>query len=170
MITHEIKMKFDEVSAIRKDAFEAKKRYILDNVEGIGPETRNIKKIWSDALQGLISAADAERKTAACQKNIERLLIAAGYKKDALEYRPQCDKCADTGYADGKTCACLTRFYIEQLCTDQALVNRMSEENFDTFDAALYSGYAKTRRFAAGKHQKNSLQGAGVYRRLRRLP
>jgi DNA replication protein DnaC len=122
-----------------KTLSKRKKRYILDNVKEINAETRSIKKIWSDALEGRISAEDAERKAAACQKKIESLLIAAGYEKDALEYRPQCAKCADTGYADGKICACLTRFYIDQLFTDSAITKRMSEENFDTFDIALYS-------------------------------
>ncbi len=142
MITHEIKIKFDEAAAARKDAFEAKKRVILESVPEIDAEMRAIKKIWSDALQGLTPAAEAERKASACEKKIERLLMRAGYEKDALAYRPQCEKCADTGYENGKACACLTRFYIEQIFKNSVITKRMDEENFDTFDVTLYDGAA----------------------------
>ena len=67
------------------------------------------------------------------------LLTAAGYPLDALDERPLCPKCGDTGWQGARMCQCL-----KQLCT-QAQIEQLSsllplgEQSFDTFDLDFYS-------------------------------
>lgn len=138
-ISHEIKKKYDEAAAKRKNAFEVRRRKIRKDVGGVDDEIKRINKIWSDVLKGVRTAEAAEREADVCQKKIERLLAGAGYGKDALEYRPHCALCKDTGYIDGEPCTCLTQYCIAEIYKDSNIEQLIGAENFNTFDFALYS-------------------------------
>jgi len=67
------------------------------------------------------------------------LLAAHGYPTDALDDRPFCAKCGDTGWQGSRMCSCL-----KELCT-QAQIRELSsllplgEQSFDSFDLSYYS-------------------------------
>ena len=62
-----------------------------------------------------------------------RLLSKGGFAQDYLDVKPVCSICGDTGYADGRKCACLKKLESELLYAGSGLPQMLSRENFDTF-------------------------------------
>lgn len=79
-------------------------------------------------------------KNLALQKEREALLNQLGYEADALDDKPACALCGDTGWAGGDMCACL-----KELCTQEqmkgltALLNLTDEQSFDNLRLDVYS-------------------------------
>ncbi|WP_186567311.1 ATP-binding protein [Lawsonibacter celer] len=68
-----------------------------------------------------------------------RLLEENGYPADALDGRPACPKCGDTGWVGARMCDCL-----KQLCTQEQIAQLsrllpLGEQSFDTFSLDYYS-------------------------------
>ena len=76
----------------------------------------------------------------ALQARRRRLLDDLGVKPEALEAAPACPQCGDTGWADGKMCACLKKLCArEQLRALTALLNLTEEQDFDRLRLDIYS-------------------------------
>ena len=74
------------------------------------------------------------------QKERARLLAELGYEADALDVVPDCPKCGDIGWADGRICGCLKELCAqEQLRTLTALLNLTEEQSFDRLRLDVYS-------------------------------
>ena len=92
-------------------------------VEADGPEIAAIRK-RNEALQ-------AERR---------RLLDELGVEESALDGAPACPRCGDTGWVDGRMCACLKELCAqEQLRALTALLNLTDEQDFGRLRLDIYS-------------------------------
>lgn len=88
-----------------------------------GPEIAAIRA-RSEALQG--------ERTA--------LLAGLGYGPDALDERPACPRCGDTGWGPAGACSCLRELCAqEQLCALTALLSLTDEQDFDRLRLDVYS-------------------------------
>ena len=78
------------------------------------------------------------RKNLQAQENIKKLLVSRKIPDDFLEIRYTCEKCGDTGFADGKRCDCLKQLMRE--ISYNALSDKLPirECTFDNFDVNYY--------------------------------
>ena len=68
------------------------------------------------------------------------LLRGLGYEADALDDKPSCACCGDTGWVGGEMCACLkTLCAKEQMKALTALLNLTEEQSFDRLRLDVYS-------------------------------
>ncbi len=68
------------------------------------------------------------------------LLLSAGYPSDYLEPVYNCTRCKDTGYVDGKKCACLKQKIVALLYEQSNIKETLKRENFSTLSDVFYQG------------------------------
>ena len=105
-----------------------------------------IRKNFREDAEGDKRPADNIATLARLQKKNEELtekkkalLLKNGYDEDYLERRYFCPICKDEGYVDGGRCRCLKQLMTEERFRQSNLSQRLSEENFETFDISYYS-------------------------------
>ena len=91
------------------------------------------------------------------QRERGRLLRDAGYPEDALEEKPACPLCRDSGYRESKMCRCLQAYYTREQIAELSKLLPMGEETFDTFSFEWYSSsvegnYGRSPRAMAEHH------------------
>lgn len=67
------------------------------------------------------------------------LLLSHGYSQDYLDMHYHCPHCQDTGYVDGKKCACFRQAETELLYAQSNLREILEKENFSHFSLDYYS-------------------------------
>lgn len=75
----------------------------------------------------------------ALQAERAELLTAHGFRVDWLDGAWECPKCHDTGYVEGRMCACLRALYDRQRAISLSALLKLGNESFDTFDLTYYS-------------------------------
>ena len=79
-------------------------------------------------------------RSEALQKERARLMEALGHGPDALDGAPACPQCGDTGWAQGRMCACLKQLCAqEQLAALTADMHLAEEQDFDRLRLDVYS-------------------------------
>lgn len=79
-------------------------------------------------------------RSEALQKERAQLMEALGYGPDALDGAPACPQCGDTGWAQGRMCACLKGLCTqEQLLALTADMHLAEEQDFDRLRLDVYS-------------------------------
>lgn len=68
------------------------------------------------------------------------LLLAAGYPPDYLEPDYVCRMCRDTGYVDGRKCACLKQKIVTLLYEQSNIKETLQRENFSSLSYEFYQG------------------------------
>lgn len=89
-----------------------------------------------EALHTELAALEA-KKTA--------LLKSFGYPEDYLEIQYTCPDCKDTGFIDGKKCHCFKQAVVDLVYAQSNIKDRLTEENFDSFDINYYSDEVNQR-------------------------
>ena len=115
----------------------------IPRLEEIERELRGtMSRILSEALQHGEDPAPAlariRAENALLQQERAQLLTAHGYAADALEDKPRCVLCGDTGYCGGKMCACLQKFYAQEQIKNLSSLLDVGSQSFDTFDLGWY--------------------------------
>ena len=67
------------------------------------------------------------------------LLQELGYPADALDDVPQCKKCGDTGWVEGKMCSCLQDLCAQEQLKELSKTMDLAEQSFDSFSLDWYS-------------------------------
>ena len=73
------------------------------------------------------------------QRERAELLVKHGYAFDALEEKPSCPLCSDTGFTDSGPCRCLMAYYIQEQNKELSKLLDLGNQSFDTFDFRWYS-------------------------------
>ena len=68
-----------------------------------------------------------------------RLLAEHGYSPDALDGRPACAKCNDTGWVGSHMCSCLQALCTEEQIQELSKLLDLGEQSFDSFSLDCYS-------------------------------
>ena len=68
-----------------------------------------------------------------------RLLAEHGYPSDALDGRPACSKCNDTGWVGSHMCSCLRALCAEEQIKELSKLLDLGEQSFDSFSLDCYS-------------------------------
>ena len=90
----------------------------------------------AEGMQEKIAAL--EKENLALQARRAELLCENGYPIDYLDEIYSCQKCRDTGYADGGICSCLTVQYNRALTRELGVLLKNGDESFESFDLTYY--------------------------------
>ena len=83
--------------------------------------------------------ADIRRKNQALQAEQAELLTGHGFPADALEDKPLCAKCGDSGWVGSDMCDCLKVLCAQEQIRELSQLLDLGEQSFDTFDLGFYS-------------------------------
>ena len=72
------------------------------------------------------------------QEEKRRLLADMSLPMDALEERPACVLCDDTGYRGGAVCRCLKNYYAREQQKELSRMLDLGNQSFDTFELDWY--------------------------------
>lgn len=67
------------------------------------------------------------------------LLAGMGLPEDALDAKPACALCGDTGYLGGAVCRCLKQYYAQEQQKELSRMLDLGSQSFDTFSLEWYS-------------------------------
>ena len=82
---------------------------------------------------------EVREKNLALQRERAGLLEAHGYPADALDDKPACPKCGDTGWVGANMCACLKKLCAQEQIAELSKLLDLGEQSFDTFSLDYYS-------------------------------
>ena len=68
-----------------------------------------------------------------------RLLTEHGWPADALDDKPACPKCGDTGWVGASMCSCLRQLCAQEQIAELSKLLDLGEQSFDTFSLDFYS-------------------------------
>ncbi len=105
--------------------------------------------------------SDSEAKVAALKARndalIEKrnaLLVANGYPADYSDVKYECEKCADSGYVDGKMCECMKKALVLAGYESSGLGGLIRTQSFDNFSLEYYrtggANFAAMERVLSG--------------------
>lgn len=95
------------------------------------------KVLQKEMAEQIVSRIQADNRRLTGEKR--RLLLEGGYPDDYLDTIYTCRQCNDSGYVDGKKCACFLERIIDALYLQSNLKNILLKENFNTFSLDYYS-------------------------------
>ena len=73
------------------------------------------------------------------QAERRQLLADMHLPEDALEEKPACALCGDTGYRGGEVCRCLRNYYAQEQQKDLSRMLDLGSQSFDTFSLDWYA-------------------------------
>ena len=79
-----------------------------------------------------------KERNLALQRERAELLVGGGFPFDALEEKPRCPLCGDTGYGDRGPCRCLMAYYTREQNRELSKLLDLGSQSFDTFDFQWY--------------------------------
>ena len=74
------------------------------------------------------------------QKKKAELLTENGFSADYTDDIYSCEFCRDTGFVEGRRCACLKNLIQKHIGANSNLTEFMREQTFDKFDMSLFAG------------------------------
>jgi DNA replication protein DnaC len=75
----------------------------------------------------------------ALQEEKRELLQGLGLDEDALDERPDCPFCGDTGYRGGSVCRCLRAYYAREQQKELSRMLDLGSQSFDSFSLSWYA-------------------------------
>ena len=82
---------------------------------------------------------EVREKNLALQRGRAGLLEAHGYPADALDDKPACPRCGDTGWVGASMCACLKKLCAQEQIAELSKLLDLGEQSFDAFSLDYYS-------------------------------
>lgn len=73
------------------------------------------------------------------QQERSNLLASAGYPEDAMDAKPLCGKCGDSGWVGAEMCDCLKVLCTQEQIKELSQLLDFGEQSFDQFDFSYYS-------------------------------
>lgn len=145
-VMREALQRFEEDKQRRASQTEARRQRIyreIPRLEAIEKELRGtVARIMTEALRHGEDPAPAlmriRTENAMLQQERAELLAEHGYAPDALEDKPRCALCGDTGYCGGKMCACLQKYYAQEQIRSLSSLLDVGSQSFDTFGLEWY--------------------------------
>ncbi len=154
-------LRFEADKQRRADEF-ARRREMLYRAE---PELQQIEqqlrgtvsKIIADAIRSGTDPNPAIRvikdENMELQRRRAELLLGLGYPMDALEEKPACTVCNDSGFNGTRVCTCLQAYYNEQQKQELSQLLDLGNQSFDTFSLDWYSNHVSERQGCSAREQ-----------------
>jgi len=131
----------------RAQELEDRRREIYAQLPRVAEIDRELRTTIVDIIRAsLKSGADPtppigviRDKNLSLQAERSQLLLSHGWPEDALDPRPACPKCGDTGWRGAEMCDCLRLLCAQEQIKELSRLLDLGEQSFDTFRLDYYS-------------------------------
>ena len=139
--------RLEEESRRRREQVERKRIRAYENA----PRLEQLDRQIQGTMAGLVAAAlrqgsspvEAVRSVREENQSLQReravLLGAMGLPEDALDDKPACPLCRDTGWQGAQMCRCLRQLCTQEQIRELSKLLDLGEQSFDTFRIDYYS-------------------------------
>ena len=155
--------RFEEDRGLRETRFEERREAVFQReprLREIENELRGtMSRIIARALRGGTDPRPAveqlREENLGLQEEKRLLLAGMGLPEDALDAKPACVLCEDTGYRGGAVCRCLRRYYAQEQQKELSRMLDLGSQSFDTFSLDWYPDQlADGQRRSARSHME----------------
>ena len=131
----------------REDQQNARRREIYAAVPRVAEIDRQLRRTIVDIIAASLRQGSdpvpaigvIRDKNLDLQAERAELLVAHGYPADALDDKPACPKCNDTGWRGAVMCQCLKNLCAQEQIKELSKLLDLGEQSFDTFSLDVYS-------------------------------
>lgn len=136
--------RYDETRRMNRDILMAR----FEEVYKLIPEYKEIEQeivsLTLDTTKLMVAGGDnsllatlrLEIDTLSQQKKV--LLSSKNFPQDYLDDIVSCKDCSDTAYINNRPCHCFEKKLFDSQVTQSSLVNKLKDENFNSFDLNIY--------------------------------
>ena len=124
--------------ALRKSLYSRQPRLQEIDRELAGTMAKLVASAFRRGTDPRAPIAALREANLALQKERGEILRSMGYPVDCLVEKPSCEKCGDTGWANGRMCSCLRAYYTREQNAELSRMLDLGSQSFDTFDIELY--------------------------------
>lgn len=130
----------------RREERQARQEALRRQVYAQLPRVAEIDRLLRRTMAQVIAAAlreggdptaqvaDIRRKNQALQQERAELLTGHGFPADALDDKPLCAKCGDSGWVGSDMCDCLKVLCTQEQIRELSQLLDLGEQSFDTFE------------------------------------
>lgn len=131
----------------REDQQNARRREIYAAIPRVAEIDRQLRRTIVDIIAASLRQGSdpvpaigvIRDKNLDLQAERAELLVAHGYPADALDDKPACPKCNDTGWRGAVMCQCLKNLCAQEQIKELSKLLDLGEQSFDTFSLDVYS-------------------------------
>lgn len=146
-ILRRAQQRFEEDRRLREEEFRRRQEAIYDRQPRLREIDRELRSTVSHLITSALrrgtdprpAVAELREQNLKLQRERRELLRALGLPADALEEKPACPLCADTGFRGGSVCRCLRAYYAREQKRELSTLLDLGRESFDTFSLDWYS-------------------------------
>lgn len=138
-----IKQRRNKAKAVNDEHFNE----INFRIPEIGEINSQLAKAGMEILNAIksnnnvnLKIEEMKKKNLQAQMLIKRLLVQNGYPEDYLDIRYTCEKCSDTGFADGERCICFKNLVAVLSARQMNSGSQIRLCSFDTFQLSYCRG------------------------------
>ena len=131
----------------REDQQNARRREIYAAIPRVAEIDRQLRRTIVDIIAASLRQGSdpvpaigvIRDKNLDLQAERAELLVAHGYPADALDDKPACPRCNDTGWRGAVMCQCLKDLCAQEQIRELSKLLDLGEQSFDTFSLDVYS-------------------------------
>ena len=131
----------------REDQQNARRREIYAAIPRVAEIDRQLRRTIVDIIAASLRQGNdpvpaigvIRDKNLDLQAERAELLVAHGYPADALDDKPACPKCNDTGWRGAVMCQCLKNLCAQEQIKELSKLLDLGEQSFETFSMDYYS-------------------------------
>ena len=139
--------RFEEDHTLRESRFEARREAIFQRQPRLREIDMELRSTMSRIIAGALRRGTDPRpavnrlrdENLSLQQEKRELLAAMNLPEDALDAKPACALCGDSGYRGGAVCRCLRSYYAQEQQKELSRMLDLGSQSFDTFSLEWYS-------------------------------
>ena len=125
---------------------DRRRAQLHDAVPGVREIDAQLGRVGLEIMNAIVKggAATAKQISDICAKNEQlqakraELLSKYGYPEDYSDVRYECPVCSDSGFVDGKMCACMKKELVMAGCESSGMGHLMRSQSFENFSLDYY--------------------------------
>ena len=139
--------RFEEDHTLRESRFEARREAIFQRQPRLREIDMELRSTMSRIIAGALRRGTDPRpavnrlrdENLSLQQEKRQLLADMNLPEDALDAKPACALCGDSGYRGGAVCRCLRSYYAQEQQKELSRMLDLGSQSFDTFSLEWYS-------------------------------
>ena len=139
--------RFEEDRTLRESRFEARREAIFQRQPRLRQIDTELRATMSRIIVGALRRGTDPRpavnrlrdENLSLQQEKRQLLADMNLPEDALDAKPACALCGDSGYRGGAVCRCLRSYYAQEQQKELSRMLDLGSQSFDTFSLEWYS-------------------------------
>ena len=138
--------RFEDDKAQREARFEERRENIFRRQPRLREIDTELRSTMSRIIASALRRGTDPRPAVEClrdenlslQQEKRELLMAMNLPEDALDQKPACALCNDSGYRGGAVCRCLKQYYAQEQQKELSRMLDLGNQSFDTFSLDWY--------------------------------